>query len=55
VICCEIRRLPRVVLPARFCEHGGYNEIHEFCRDLETCSIDGALLAKAGYRADDLK
>jgi hypothetical protein len=22
------------VLPARLCERGGYNEIHEFCRDL---------------------
>jgi len=22
----------QVVLPARFCERGGYNEIHEFCK-----------------------
>ena len=28
----------QVVLPARLCERGGYNEIHEFCRDLTLCS-----------------
>jgi hypothetical protein len=33
----------QVVLPARFCEHGGYNEIHEFCRDLTLCSRGHAL------------
>jgi hypothetical protein len=38
------RRWPyQVVLPARFCEHGGYNEIHEFCRDLTLCSRGHAL------------
>jgi hypothetical protein len=28
----------QVVLPARVNERGGYNEIHEFCRDLTLCS-----------------
>jgi hypothetical protein len=28
----------QVVLPARLCERDGYNEIHEFCRDLTLCS-----------------
>jgi hypothetical protein len=27
----------QVVQPARGCEGGGYNEIHEFCRDLSLC------------------
>jgi hypothetical protein len=33
----------QVVLPARMCERGGYNEIHEFCRDLTLCSRGHAL------------
>lgn len=28
----------QVALPARFCERGGYEEIHEFCKDLSLCS-----------------
>jgi hypothetical protein len=28
----------QVVLPARACEGGGYNEIHEFCKDLSLCN-----------------
>jgi hypothetical protein len=28
----------QVVLPARFCERGGYKEIHEFCADPTLCS-----------------
>jgi hypothetical protein len=28
----------QVVLPARACEGGGYNEIHEFCKDPTLCS-----------------
>ena len=28
----------QVVLPARACEGGGHNEIHEFCKDLSLCS-----------------
>jgi hypothetical protein len=28
----------QVVLPARFCEGGGYKEIHDFCKDLALCS-----------------
>jgi hypothetical protein len=32
----------QVVLSARRCE-GGYNEIHEFCRDLTLCSRGHAL------------
>jgi hypothetical protein len=28
----------RSYLPARFCERGGYKEIHEFCADLTLCS-----------------
>jgi hypothetical protein len=28
----------QVVLPARFCEGGGYKEIHEFCAGLTLCS-----------------
>jgi hypothetical protein len=35
----------QVVLPARLCERGGYNEIHEFCRDLTLCSRGHALIA----------
>jgi hypothetical protein len=31
------------VLPARLCERDGYNEIHEFCRDLTLCSRGHAL------------
>jgi hypothetical protein len=27
----------QVVLPARFCEPGGYKEIHQFCADLTLC------------------
>ena len=26
------------MLPARACEGSGYNEIHEFCKDLSLCS-----------------
>ena len=33
----------QVVLPARLCERGGYNDIHEFCRDLTLCSRGHAL------------
>ena len=33
----------QVVLPARVCERDGYNEIHEFCRDLTLCSRGHAL------------
>jgi hypothetical protein len=33
----------QVVLPARLCERGGYNEIHEFCRDLTLCTRGHAL------------
>jgi hypothetical protein len=33
------RRWPhQVVLPARFCERGGYKEIHEFCHGMSLCS-----------------
>ncbi len=28
----------QVVLSARACEGGGYNEIHEFCKDLTLCT-----------------
>ena len=28
----------KVVLPARYCERGGYQEIHDFCKDLALCS-----------------
>jgi len=28
----------QVILPARACEGGGYNEIHEFCKDLSLCA-----------------
>jgi len=28
----------QVALPTRFCEGGGYKEIHEFCGDLTLCS-----------------
>jgi hypothetical protein len=28
----------QVALPARFCERGGYKEIHEFCKDLSLCN-----------------
>jgi hypothetical protein len=33
----------QVVIPARLCERDGYNEIHEFCRDLTLCSRDHSL------------
>ena len=33
----------QVVLPARLCERDGYNEIHEFCRDLTLSSRGHAL------------
>jgi hypothetical protein len=33
----------QVVLPARACEGGGYNEIHEFCKDLTLCTRGHAL------------
>src|SRR5271154_6598776 len=33
----------QVVLPARLCERDGYNDIHEFCRDLTLCSRGHAL------------
>jgi hypothetical protein len=33
----------QIVLPARLCERGGYNEIHEFCRDL-TLALRGHAL-----------
>ena len=36
----------QVVLPARLCERDGYNEIHEFCRDLTLCSRGHALLSR---------
>jgi hypothetical protein len=28
----------QIVLPARLCERGGNEEIHEFCRELTLCS-----------------
>lgn len=28
----------QIVLPARFCEGGGYKEIHEFCKGMTLCS-----------------
>src|ERR1700688_2067510 len=28
----------QVALPARLCERGGYQEIHEFCKDLTPCT-----------------
>jgi hypothetical protein len=28
----------QAALPARTCEDGGYNEIHEFCKDLSLCN-----------------
>ena len=28
----------QVVLPARLCEGGGYQEIYEFCKDLTLCT-----------------
>ena len=28
----------RVALPARFCENGGYKEIHDFCNGLGLCT-----------------
>ena len=39
----------QVVLPARFCERGGYKEIHQFCEGMTLCSrghavFDGAKL-----------
>jgi hypothetical protein len=33
----------QIVLPARFCEGGGYKEIHEFCADLTLCPGGHAL------------
>jgi hypothetical protein len=30
-------------LAARFCERGGYNEIHDFCKELTLCSRGHAL------------
>jgi hypothetical protein len=33
----------QVVVPARLCERDGYNEIHEFCRDLTLSSRGHAL------------
>jgi hypothetical protein len=33
----------QVVLAARVCRRDGYNEIHEFCRDLTLCSRGHAL------------
>ena len=33
----------QVVLPARVCQRDGYNEKHEFCRDLTLCSRGHAL------------
>lgn len=27
----------QIALPARFCERGGYKEIHEFCEGLSIC------------------
>jgi hypothetical protein len=32
----------QVVLPARLCEGGGHNEIHDFCKDLTLCTRDHA-------------
>lgn len=28
----------QIALPARFCERGGYKEIHDFCNDLTLCT-----------------
>jgi hypothetical protein len=36
-------RSHKVVLPARACEGGGYNEIHEFCKNLSLCNRDHAV------------
>jgi hypothetical protein len=27
----------QIVLPARFCEGGGYKEIHDFCKNMTLC------------------
>jgi len=33
----------QVILPARLCERGGYQVIHEFCRDLTLCNRGNAV------------
>ena len=39
----------QVVLPARLSERGGYNEIHEFCKDLTLCSRGHAVYEDSGF------
>ena len=39
----------QVVLPARFCERGGYQEIHDFCADLTLCSRGHAVYEKGEW------
>lgn len=39
----------QIALPARFCERGGYQEIHEFCKDLSLCSRGHAVFDKEWF------
>ncbi len=39
----------QVVLPARACEGGGDNEIHEFCKDLTLCNRGHAVHDKGEW------
>jgi hypothetical protein len=39
----------QVALPARFCERGGYQEIHEFCKELTLCTRGHAVFHDAEW------
>jgi hypothetical protein len=39
----------QVALPARFCERGGYDEIHEFCKDLSLCNRGHSVFDKGWF------
>lgn len=39
----------QVALPARFCERGGYDEIHEFCRNLSLCNRGHSVFEKEWF------
>jgi hypothetical protein len=40
----------QIALSARLCERGGYNEIHEFCKDLSLCNRGHAVFDKEWFQ-----
>jgi hypothetical protein len=40
----------QIALPARFCENGGYEEIHAFCKELTLCARGHAVYDREWFQ-----